>query len=102
MQRNRTNSLATLALLIAPSLCLSQGIITTVAGNGTNDSTGDGGPAINASLKPNGVTVDSQGNIYIADVGKTIIRKEDKTGIITTVPGFIEQTTLFSPPCRTA
>ena len=67
-----------------------------MAGNGVNDSTGDGGPAINASLKPNGLTVDSQGNIYIADVGKSIIRKVDKAGIITTVAGFIGEKNQFS------
>jgi trimeric autotransporter adhesin len=41
------------------------GIITTVAGNNTQASTGDGGPATSASLTPGGVALDSAGNLYI-------------------------------------
>jgi len=65
------------------------GIITTVAGNGADNYSGDGGPATSASLKhPTGVTVDSLGNIYIADYGNHVIRKVTaSTGIITTVAG---------------
>ena len=44
------------------------GIITTVAGNGIPNYSGDGGPAANASLcNPNGVAVDTSGNLFIAD-----------------------------------
>jgi len=44
------------------------GTITTVAGNGAYRYSGDGGPAISASLNwPYGVAVDSAGNRYIAD-----------------------------------
>jgi len=80
----------------AAQLVHAQGTITTVAGNGTADSSGDDGPAINAGLHPNGVTVDAAGNIYIADVSKSIIRKVDTKGIITTVAGFIGERTVFS------
>lgn len=52
------------------------GIITTVAGNGTADFSGDGGPATEASLwAPRGVTADGLGNIFIADTGNNVIRK---------------------------
>ncbi len=81
--------LLTLAILIAPSTLLAQGVISTVAGNGTADSTGDGGPATSAAIQPTGVVVDSAGNIYIADIGRSLIRKVDTHGIITTVAGFI-------------
>jgi sugar lactone lactonase YvrE len=37
--------------------------------------------------KPQGITFDSQGNLYIADWGNNRIRKVDKLGIITTVAG---------------
>lgn len=65
------------------------GIITTVAGNGTEGYSGDNGPAINAELiQPLGVAVDVAGNLYIADNGNNVIRKVTATtGIITTVAG---------------
>lgn len=65
------------------------GIITTVAGNGTNGYSGDGGPATAAQLYwPNSVAVDSAGNVYIADGINNRIRKVTaSTGIITTVAG---------------
>jgi sugar lactone lactonase YvrE len=64
------------------------GQITTVAGNGTNGFSGDGGPATKASLSlPNGVTVDATGNLFIAELGDNRIRKVDTNQIITTVAG---------------
>ncbi|MDQ2753769.1 MAG: T9SS type A sorting domain-containing protein, partial [Bacteroidota bacterium] len=65
----------------------ANGIITTVAGNGNSNSIGDGGKAINAGLGVSSVTVDSLGNILIADGMNQLIRKVDKTGIITTIAG---------------
>ena len=63
------------------------GIITTVAGNGIADFSGDGGPATSASLRPNAVAVDAVGNLYIADGRNRRIRKVSPDGIITTVVG---------------
>ncbi|MBO0949457.1 hypothetical protein J2I46_12750 [Fibrella sp. HMF5405] len=64
------------------------GIITTVAGTGEGGYSGDGGPATCARLNiPFGVTVDSAGNLYIADFGNCRIRKVNTSGIITTVAG---------------
>jgi uncharacterized repeat protein (TIGR01451 family) len=63
-----------------------KGVIGTVAG-GTCCALGDGGPATNASLSyPEGVGVDSAGNIYIADTNNNRIRKVTG-GTITTVAG---------------
>jgi sugar lactone lactonase YvrE len=63
------------------------GIITTVAGGGTN-GLGDGGEATNASLSfPTGVVLDSIGNLYIADLGSSRIRKVTTNGVITTMAG---------------
>ncbi len=65
----------------------TNGIITTVAGGG-NDGLGDGGAATNASLSgPSGVAVDASGNLFIADLDNSRIRKVDTNGIITTVAG---------------
>jgi len=64
------------------------GIINTIAGNGTNGFSGDGGAAIDASLaNPEEVTVDGMGNVYIADSGNKRIRKVGPNGIIVTVAG---------------
>ena len=66
----------------------TNGIITTVAGNGIEAYGGDGGPATAAGLKaPQGVAVDDSGNLLIADTGDNRIRRVDTNGIITTVAG---------------
>jgi sugar lactone lactonase YvrE len=66
----------------------TNGIITTVAGNGRYGYAVDGGPATNASLSnPQGAAVDLIGNLYIADTRNYCIRKVNKQGIITTVAG---------------
>jgi sugar lactone lactonase YvrE len=67
----------------------STGIITTVAGNGTQGYSGDGGPATSAELSiPNSIAVDGAGNLYIADSYNMVIRKVfASTGEILTVAG---------------
>ena len=66
----------------------TSGIITTVAGNGTQGYSGDGGSADSAELYlPTGVAVDVSGNLFIADDGNNRIRKVSTSGIITTVAG---------------
>ena len=63
-------------------------VITTVAGNGIEGYSGDGGPAIKASLFwPTCVVVTSDGSIYIADAGYNLVRKVGADGVITTVAG---------------
>jgi uncharacterized protein (TIGR03437 family) len=65
----------------------SNGVITTVAGNGTSGYSGDNGAPTSAKLyAPEGVAVDSAGNLYIADSGNNRIRKVSG-GLITTVAG---------------
>jgi uncharacterized protein (TIGR03437 family) len=66
---------------------ISNGIITTVAGNGTRGFSGDGGPATAAELfGPRTVRVDAAGNLYIVDSDNYRIRKVSN-GIITTIAG---------------
>ena len=64
---------------------VSNGVITTVAGNGTEGFGGDNGPATSAQLfNPGGVAVDAAGNLYIGDSWS--IRKVSN-GVITIVAG---------------
>lgn len=52
------------------------GTITTVAGNGSSGTGGDGGPAIEAQLSaPTSVWADSRGNVYVADIWAHKVRK---------------------------
>jgi len=68
---------------------VTSGIINTTAGNGAPGYTGNGGPAISASLNdPQDITVDREGNLFIADAGDHVIRKIDATTKkITTIAG---------------
>src|SRR6516162_5591665 len=65
------------------------GIISTIAGNGKKSYAGDGGKAIDASMRePNDCCLDGKGGLLIADVGDWRIRRLDlATGIITTFAG---------------
>jgi uncharacterized protein (TIGR03437 family) len=66
---------------------ITNGVITTVAGNGTLGYSGDNGPATLAQLNyPSAVAVDPVGNLYIADTQNQRIRKVSG-GVITTVAG---------------
>ena len=63
------------------------GNLTVFAGSGKIGFSGDSGPATSAALNsPMGVTVDSAGNVYIADTFNHRIRKVTD-GVITTVAG---------------
>ncbi len=64
------------------------GIISTVAGNGVDGYSGDGGPATAAKLfTPTGICFDRKGNLYIADEQKNVIRMVNHAGIISTMAG---------------
>jgi len=66
----------------------SSGIITTVAGNGTQGYSGDNDNAIYARLNnPLGIASDSTGKIYISDYGNQRIRMIDNYGVMRTVAG---------------
>lgn len=64
------------------------GMIETIAGNGVTGFSGDGGPALNASLNwPGYPRFDAKGNLYFADFYNYRIRRIDTRGVITTVAG---------------
>ena len=66
----------------------SLGVISTIAGPGTEIFNRGRVPAIVARLKsPYGVATDAAGNFYIADRYDHVIRKVDTSGVITTIAG---------------
>jgi DNA-binding CsgD family transcriptional regulator/sugar lactone lactonase YvrE len=64
------------------------GAQSIVAGTGRAGFSGDKGPATSAELSaPEGLAVDQQGDLYIADAGNDVVRKVTPDGVITTVAG---------------
>jgi sugar lactone lactonase YvrE len=65
------------------------GIITTIAGTGTQGFSGDSAPATSAAIdSPTGLALDASSNLYLADTHNHRIRKiTAATGIITTIAG---------------
>ena len=62
------------------------GTISTFAGTGMGDESGDGGPAPQAALNaPSGVAIDPAGSVYIADYGGNALRVVTPDGIIHTI-----------------
>lgn len=64
----------------------TNGVITTIAGTGTAGYSGDGGQATDAAIRPNGLALDTSGNIYFTDASSRI-RKIDTSGVVTTFAG---------------
>ncbi len=64
------------------------GIISTIAGTGVSGYSGDGGPAIAATLaSPGCILGDTLGNLYVTSNVNPVIRKINTAGIITTIAG---------------
>ncbi|MBA3829571.1 MAG: T9SS type A sorting domain-containing protein [Taibaiella sp.] len=77
------------------------GIITTIAGNMAYGYSGDGGPAINASMShPSAVTFDKYGTLYITDEENNVIRKVTGIGTAVSNTGNNVAIALFPNPTR--
>jgi len=93
------SNLVTRVSTVVPYGGQPNGVVTIVAGNGTQGYSGDGGPATSAKLNVDSyyfqsgnvivsaVAVDNQSNVFIADIGNNVIRKVNASGIISTVAG---------------
>jgi len=75
----------------------TSGIISTIAGSGTQGSTGDNGPATSAEFsRPIGITSDRNGNIYICDQDYKTIKKVSPSGFLTNYAGIPHLSTGYS------
>jgi streptogramin lyase len=64
------------------------GLISTVAGSGKKGYAGDGGPARDALLnEPYEIKFDAEGSMYFVEMQNHLIRKVDRTGVISTIAG---------------
>ena len=76
------------AMMMIITRMRQQNVITTIAGSGSQGTSGDGEAATSAQLGyPSGVSADISGNVYIADQGNHNIRMVSSTGFITTIAG---------------
>ena len=82
-------ALAMIVLLVGIQATAQEpGIITTVAGTGTQGYSGDGGPAVQAQISTNiDVAVDGAGSLYLNDYSNQRIRRIRPDGIIETIAG---------------
>ncbi|MGF6660413.1 sugar lactone lactonase YvrE [Paraburkholderia atlantica] len=87
--RARLIQFAWIVILAAPCAAWAQSqTIDTVAGTGAQGYAGDGGPAASALLAPEGLCLDREGNLFVAEPVNHVVRRIDRaTGIITTYAG---------------
>jgi len=77
-----------LLIILCTCINVSAQIITTIAGTGRVEFSGDGGPATKAGMnQPSSITTDKYGCIYLVDAGYNIVRKINSDGIIHTIIG---------------
>ncbi len=72
-------------------VAVSTGIITTIAGTGAAKDSGDGGPAINASVsRPTGIVADGAGDLYFSSSWSRVRKVSADNGFIETVAGQLQ------------
>jgi len=63
------------------------GVVTTLAGTAGVQNFNDGTGGAAAFFEPEGIAVDGNGNVYVADSGNELIRKVTPAGVVTTLAG---------------
>ena len=63
------------------------GVVTTLAGQASVSGSTDGSGTTALFFKPSGLTIDSAGNIYVADMGNSTLRKISASGVVSTLAG---------------
>jgi sugar lactone lactonase YvrE len=63
------------------------GLVSTIAGTAGIPGSADGTGAAARFFNPNGVSLDSTGNLYVADLGNSSLRKITSSGVVTTIAG---------------
>lgn len=65
----------------------SEGVVTTLAGTAGKQGHSDGTGAAASFVDPEGIAVDTSGNVYVADTFNDTIRKITPGGVVTTLAG---------------
>ena len=81
------NAPQTVPVKLSVNAPASQGVISTVAGNGFIPFSGEGGAATSAAMGASAVAVDGAGNLYVADIVSSRILKVSAAGVVTTLAG---------------
>jgi sugar lactone lactonase YvrE len=66
----------------------ADGAVTTMAGSARLQGSADGAGSGARFFAPDGVAVDSAGNVYVADSGNYAVRKMTPEGVVSTLPGW--------------
>ncbi len=63
------------------------GVVTTLAGQASVSGSSDGSGTAARFFKPAGLAIDSVGNVYVADMGNSTLRKISASGVVSTLAG---------------
>ncbi|MEI2703255.1 MAG: hypothetical protein V9E83_12755 [Baekduia sp.] len=88
MRRGGAAVAAAVVVLLGAAEAGAENTIYTYAGTGAASTTGDGGPAVSATLnQPSALAFGADGSLYVAELGGNVIRKIDVGGTIQAFAG---------------